>query len=219
MAFEYACFVSYRRLQFQSYRNLVAKFVQELRGYLEMHNPGNIELKVFIDEHDIQVGSPLDVRIAKALCNSTCMIMMYTAPYFQRSHPFCAREYKAMLELQQKRLDYLQQQNVQLPDQQRLVLPVVVSSGGELPREITALRYLEFPKYVRGYFNQKHIAAIEKIGQQIINLHYGLEAHSHQMGHDCAQFHLPPENQVLLDWIDTIKTPTLPSPLPTMEGL
>ncbi|MBI3302336.1 MAG: hypothetical protein HYZ72_09725 [Deltaproteobacteria bacterium] len=46
-------------------------------------------------------------KIEKALCESVCMIVVFTPTYFSGTHFYCVREYKAMVELEKRRLGSL----------------------------------------------------------------------------------------------------------------
>jgi len=99
-SFQYACFISYpepvdesdeyvRRLVEPFHRTL-SKIVKPLLGGMPVFLPP----RQVIEENEL----------AKALCESACMIIVFTPQYLRKDAPRCAREYRAMEILEQERL-------------------------------------------------------------------------------------------------------------------
>jgi len=64
--------------------------------------------EVFRDNDFIRYGDTLDDEIAASICKSVCLLIVYVPNTYQADHPYCAREYAAMCELEQNRLGKLQ---------------------------------------------------------------------------------------------------------------
>ena len=69
-----------------------------------------IEEDIFIDRERMRGGTLFDPSLARALCKSVCMVVIYTPTYFSKKHSYCAREYRAMETLEQQRLVRLDKQ-------------------------------------------------------------------------------------------------------------
>src|SRR5690349_8199636 len=98
MPFKYSCFVSYCHGK----EDLVKTFIRELKTALKQYLDAYLDEEVYIDEDRLQGGDFYNEKLAEAICQSVCMIVVYT-PKYER-HPYCLREYAAMEELELKRL-------------------------------------------------------------------------------------------------------------------
>src|SRR5258708_31408673 len=102
MAFRYSCFISYRHVpgDKEIIEDLYQAIADELANY--------VSKEVFRDTESLEGGDFLNKRLARALCESACMIVFYVPVYFDERFTFCAREYCAMELLEQKRIKQLQ---------------------------------------------------------------------------------------------------------------
>src|SRR5215213_3124959 len=98
MPFEYSCFVSYPHSQ----RDIMMPFIEDFVKGLEKEIFLEIDWGVFYDGM-LDTGDRLEEVLGPKLCKSVCMILFYTPLYFQQKHLYCARELKAMHDLEQKR--------------------------------------------------------------------------------------------------------------------
>ena len=101
---------------------VVKKLAVALRKELEMLL-GHRDTLVWLDEDFIEIGNPIGDLIKKAICESVCMIVIYTPTTFEEDHSWCAREYVAMKVLEETRLNALNKQ-VKRP-QRDLILPII----------------------------------------------------------------------------------------------
>ena len=115
MPFKNACFLSYRHGQFPLMRNFVVQFHDALASELETLT----DLPVYQDSKRLQGGDFFNQQLSRSLCESVCMIMIYTPTYFSPDHLYCAREYVAMKDLEIKRLRRISAQG------HGLIIPVV----------------------------------------------------------------------------------------------
>src|ERR1035441_3416870 len=130
MPFKYACFLSYRHAQFPLMRNFVVQFHEALASELETLT----DLPVYQDSQRLQGGDFFNQQLSRNLCESVCMVMIYTPTYFSPDHLYCAREYVAMKDLEKKRLNRINSGG------HGLIVPVVLRDFDRLPDEIKRAR-------------------------------------------------------------------------------
>lgn len=96
------CFISFRHVG--NCEKFVLAFRDSLKEELENHFWKFKDKEgPFLDDTRM-VGDPyLEDTIAEAICNSVCMIVIYLPSYFNEDYPYCAREFKAMQLLEDKR--------------------------------------------------------------------------------------------------------------------
>src|SRR5215510_8791933 len=92
MPFKYSCFISYCHGK----EDLVRTFIEELKKALKRHLDAYLDEGVYIDEERLRGGDLYNEKLAEAICQSVCMIVVYM-PKYER-HPYCLREYAAMEE-------------------------------------------------------------------------------------------------------------------------
>src|SRR6267143_1162323 len=100
-----SCFISFRHGQ----QPLTQRFVSDLYEGLKAELEALLgrEIGIFIDQERLGGGDFFNEAIAEHLCESACLVMVYTPPYFDREHTYCAREYKGMIEIEKTRLQLL----------------------------------------------------------------------------------------------------------------
>jgi hypothetical protein len=130
MPFKNACFLSYRHAQFRLMRNFVEQFHDALASELEPLT----DLPVYQDSIRLQGGDVFNEHLPRNLCESVCMVMIYTPTYFSPDHLYCAREYAAMKDLEKMRLSGLRDRS------HGLIIPVVLRDFDRLPDEIRSVR-------------------------------------------------------------------------------
>ena len=99
MPFRYSCFISYRAGDRQRENPYTVTLLKALQKHLG-HELGLLleeeVSQVFVDWRRLQGGYFFNATLAHALCQSVCMLVVYTPTYFSLVHPYCAREYRAM---------------------------------------------------------------------------------------------------------------------------
>lgn len=142
MPFKYACFISYRHGQRELLQQIVTNLRTAISGEFEAWFGPN---SVILDEGRLRGGDFYNEALALALCESVCMIVVYVPAYFDTSHTFCAREYKAMEQLEGERLGLLR---AQADKQHGLIIPIVFRGKTFLPKEIADRRhYYDFESF------------------------------------------------------------------------
>jgi hypothetical protein len=185
MTIRYGCFLSYAHGQYAYMRKFSNDLIDALKCYLEPHL--DMESELFVDREQLGGGDDLDARIARALCESVCMIVLYTPRY--EAHAYTRREFAAMQMIEQQRRAWYA-----LPS--HLIIPVIMTRHpGGLPRQISeAGVYADLSGYTLASVDLKtnpdYLPDITKIVQRIAS-HYHLLKHAMPAEHDCGCFALP----------------------------
>lgn len=129
MAFQYSCFISYRNSQDDLTEKLVNSLKIELKRWLDM--------EIYLDKERLTGGDFFNNEFAKALCESVCLIVVYTPTYFSKQNSYCAREYRAMEILEERRLKALGfPKNIK----HGFIIPIVYRGEKKLPERIKTKR-------------------------------------------------------------------------------
>jgi hypothetical protein len=211
MPLEHCCFISYRH---HEDNELSQRFIQEL--CIALHNELSVrsELDIFVDRAGMRGGNFVDPKLARALCTSACMLVIYTPTYFSKNHTYCAREYRAMESLEQLRLERLAHP---VGKEHGLIIPVVFRGADSLPAEISAKRH--YYTFERFSLASRSLVKSPQFQPNIANLVQDIHLRMQMMGPmsdeltcDCDKFAFPSEDEVKI-WLDKIITPVLPFPL------
>ncbi|MES2075273.1 MAG: toll/interleukin-1 receptor domain-containing protein [Pseudomonadota bacterium] len=184
MAIRYGCFFSYAHGRHAFMSKFKNDLVDALKCYLEPHFDSEKEL--FVDSEQLGGGDDLDSRIATALCESVCMIVIYTPKY--EAHPYTRREFAAMQLIEDERRQWYV-----LPS--HLIIPVIMTRHPlSLPPQITGGMYVDFSRYTLATgdlkTNPDYLPDIERIVQRIA-AHYHCLKRYMPPEHDCSRFVLP----------------------------
>lgn len=140
MAFKHSCFISYRHTKEYKGRRFTERIVEDLKAELDFRVPQG----VFRDVERMKGAEFYNEALATALCQSACMVVLYWPTYFDDEHLFCAREFKAMEALEEKRLELL-------PPAERvnsLIIIVALRGFDQIPADIRARRLCkDFERY------------------------------------------------------------------------
>ncbi|GGY33115.1 toll/interleukin-1 receptor domain-containing protein [Pseudoduganella albidiflava] len=186
MTIRYGCFFSYAHGQHAYMREFRNALVDALRCYLEPHL--DTEAELFVDSEQLGGGDDPDARIARAMCESVCMIMIYTPKY--EAHAYTRREFAAMQMIEAERRTWY-------PLPSHLIIPVVMTRHPiGLPPQISEPGfYVDFSRYTLATgdlkTNPDFLPDIDRIVQRIV-AHYHYLKYSIPPGHDCDRFTLPP---------------------------
>jgi hypothetical protein len=185
MAIRYGCFFSYAKGRHELMNKFKTALTEALRCYLEPYLDHEDEL--FIDHEQLGAGDDLDRRIARALCESVAMILIYTPKY--EVHTYTRREFAAMQLLEEERSTWY-------PMPSHLIIPVIMTQHPDkLPPQIAGSRlYVDFSRFTMATADLKSnpdfLPDIEKIVKRIA-AHYEYQKMYTPAGHDCNQFVLP----------------------------
>jgi hypothetical protein len=200
MAFRYACFISYRAGDRQSESPYTVTLIKGLRDHLSYELQLLLDedvSQVFVDWHRLQGGDFFNAKLARALCQSVCMLAIYTPTYFSLKHPYCAREYRAMEQLERQRFRAIKRNG---DAESGLIIPLVLRNKKGLPTAIRDKRHFyDFEDFLQGD-NQitkpaGYFTAIKEIASYIAERYWELSAEPRTSG-DCSAFDFPSEAQV-----------------------
>ncbi len=180
MPYRHACFLSYRHAQSE----ILVRFVQDLEAALTDELALVSELPVYTDTKRLQGGDFFNEGIARALCESVCMVVVFVPEYFHPDHPYCTREYLAMKHLETVRL--------QPGAQHGLIIPVVLRGFDYLPEEVKGLRQVhDFSSFRLSDPSRRKNRALQDLAHKISEY---VRDRSHELSaaaHDCTDFQLP----------------------------
>jgi len=194
MPFKYSCFISYRHCKNQLGKRIVNELHDALSGELELVT----DKEVFLDKERLEPGYLYNEVLAEALCRSVCLIVIFTETYFNMNHTYCAREYKAMENLEEERLRLLSD-----PDSKKygLIIPIVFRSENCLPQEIKNRRqYEKFDSFLLSDDEMgKHplfAPKIREIAEYIADRCRSFESLSEDPCINCSGFILPTDDDI-----------------------
>jgi hypothetical protein len=200
MPIKYSCFISYRRHSAEYAREFHSSLERELRLWTT--------LPIYRDETRLSGGDFFNRELALALCESACMVMIYTPTYFDRDSTYCAREFKAMEILEAKRHEIL---GGRRNDKHGLIIPVIYRGWNYLPSPISNLRHsykFEFSVCGKSYLKRKEYQeSIEKIAEYIYLRCNELNATGNDPCGDCDIFDIPAIDEIST-WLPHLLPPT-----------
>lgn len=209
MPLKHACFLSYRHGTQPKLKRINDEVYTALCSELEPLI--KCDVPVFKDTMRLRAGDYLDETMARALCESACLIVVYVPIYLDLAHTYCAREFRAMEQLEKKRYEAL----TEVADKARsLIITIAFCDKTHLPAEIIGDRsrlfvdFQDFGTDTRSMLkNRKYISKIKEIAEYIYERFTLLNKLSPDPCGNCAEFELPradsDEVQKLLE--DTIQ--------------
>jgi hypothetical protein len=193
MPFEHACFISYAHGEKRLMQTFMAELTQALESSLEPY----LDITACIDRKLLAPGAQFNVTLARAICRSVCMVVVYSPRYGQ--HPYCLREFEAMRRLQRRRFEVI---GNGLDPARGMIIPIIFRGKPEtLPPEIRDnIHYMDFRGFTladqRIRRNRQYVESIERTAEYIWELHDLCLAAGVDAADDCAAFELPEESQV-----------------------
>ena len=184
--FKYSCFVSYCHGQ----HDLVNGFIGQLREALEGELETRLDEPLYIDEKRLLPGYQYNDELARAICQSVCMIVVYSPKYAR--HKYCVREYEAMVQLEQVRRKMLGTAG----GGYGFIIPVILRGGEDIPERIKQhVHYVDFSKFTlaekRLAENTAYVEAIKKIAKVIDDSYSAFLSADANPCTDCEGFVLP----------------------------
>lgn len=193
MPFSHACFISYRHRSSQEYISVV----EDLRTTLQDEVVLWMNQQVYLDSDRLRGGNFFNRSVARALCESVCMVVFYIPPYFDADYMYCAREFKAMERHESHRLQALGLKD----DPCGLIIPIVCRGWEAFPAEIKNERqcYNFEPYYMVSRKISEHPEGrieVMKVAKYIFDRYQELQARGGEPCHVCSAFPLPDEDEV-----------------------
>jgi hypothetical protein len=193
MKFKYSCFISYCHGR----KDLTKTFIDQLKATLESYLEPYLDEEVYIDDKRLLPGYRFNEALAKAICQSICMIVVYT-PKYER-HSYCLREFAAMERIEKSRRKLL---GGRADAEVGMIIPVIFRGSEEdLPDRLRkVIHYCDFSKFSTVSpdisKNQQYVDEIEKIAK-VIHEHYEtLVGLDEEITNQCDSFQLPSEEEV-----------------------
>ena len=189
--FKYACFVSYCHGQYE----LMNTFIDQLKAALDAYLDPLLDEQVFIDRERLLPGYKYNETLAQAICQSVCMVVVYS-PKYER-HEYCVREYEAMAALEESRRLLLGPAG----RGRGFIIPVILRGNDNVPQRIRDhVNYSDFSKFTlatpRLASNPDYVGEIQRIAQVIYEQYRVFSNVGANPYADCDKFALPPAADV-----------------------
>lgn len=193
MSLRHACFISYRGILSDSYQSMVERFYHALKDELTVIM--ELEEPVYLDVQRLQGNGLPDPASGRALCESACMIVLYTPRYFKSKH--CALEYRAMQELEQSRCQLSQRSR----NEKRLIVPLVLRGSKTLPDEIRLNQQCFFMDKLST--NEIDTSIVMQLAEYINERYEDLVVLPTELSSNCKNFQLPSlHEQEVKSWLE-----------------
>ena len=184
--FKYACFISYSHGEQELVKGFIDQFKAALKAYLEPF----MDEQVYVDVDRLKPGFKYNEELAQAICQSVCMVVVYSPVYERRA--YCGREYEAMERLETKRLALLSGTGAR----KGLIIPVVLRGFKQLPQRIQQGRQaIDFSHFTLATQemsrNPDFVERIQQIAQQIYEHFTAFDSAHTDPCEECLGFSLP----------------------------
>ena len=201
MPFDKSCFISYRPIPSNDYKATLQDFYKELEGEILYWLTLNSYVDLQRTDSDF-----VNQTLAATLCRSVCMVVLYIPPYFDLNYTHCAREYKAMEDLEAKRMALLGHTDKKT---QGLIIPIIFRGWDDsFPDEIKKERTCyNFEPYLIGKKLSKHRKVkeeISKIAKYIFGRYQALRSVRPDPCGTCTGFSYPSATDVLA-WLTVVQ--------------
>ena len=214
MPLEYACFLSYRHGQ----HALMTTIVNSLHEALSSELEALTGREVYFDRERLRGGQFYNVALSAALCRSACLVALYSPTYFDRTHLYCSREYRAMELLEAQRLQAL---HATADKANGLIIPIIFRGARYFPEQIKSHRqYYDFEEFsLTNPDLTRHpnfAGTITKIANYVADRYHALSSHGSDICTGCDSFVFPGDD-VVAPWVDQIASRIPPATLPFRE--
>lgn len=201
-----ACFISYAHGQGDFLKTFLEQLTQALKNYLGPY----LSEDVWYDTKGLAAGFDYDRVFPKEICNSACMIVVFTPKY--ESSLYCLREFLAMETIEKKRVQLL---GANYDSAHRMIIPVLLRASQDgLPHKIKEIHYIDFSKFTLASLeisrNVEYIEEIEKIAREIYYIYRSLNNLKTDPLRDCDSYHLPSDDEAKRSWIPSGTTSPFP---------
>jgi len=192
MSFTHACFISYVRPK----HDLNTGFIGQLSAALKDELEPWMDEDVYIDEEGVGPGDEHNERLARAICESVCMIVVWS-PKYER-HDYCLREFQAMTRLQGERRKLLGQ----AAHGHNFIIPVILRGRVYLPDYIKEyVDYSDFSSFTLAETdisrNPGYLKEIRRIAERIYERYRLFKDANLDVCTTCGDERLPPAGGVV----------------------
>lgn len=191
--FRYACFISYIHSEAELGRGFVMQFVDALQGELEQLV--DLKQRPIYRDNLVRPGDDWQRSLSTALCQSVCMVLIYSPVYGRR--PECLREFEAMMQIETERRALLAGQGAPAaPAQAGFIIPVVLRGFDRLPEQILRSRQaVDFSHFTLAedpmQSNRLFVDQVRRIAERIQDHLDALEPLEGEACKGCQDFRLP----------------------------
>ena len=152
--------------------------------------------------------------LAKSLCESVCLIVIYTQSYFSNIHLYCTQEYMAMEKMEEVRRRLIPND----PDYRGLIIPVVLRGLEFMPGVVKKYRNCyDFQSYTtackRITRHPKLVGHVQQISRYIFLCYKLFEGLRDDPCSDCQAYNLPTEDEAR-NWLARVAPTQEALPLP-----
>jgi hypothetical protein len=164
MPINYSCFISYPH---SDQNDLLESLIKQLTKALSDQIGLSIRKKVYLDEERLKPGYGLNKSLGRAICESVCMIVVYS-PLYQDSD-YCLWEFLAMEEIEKKRAQILGEDYI---NEKRMIIPIICREPPRqrpLPKKIRNIKYWNISKYLLIGFDLGTIPECKQMISDIAN--------------------------------------------------
>jgi hypothetical protein len=187
-------------------RTFLEQLKATLESYIYLHS---VDKEVYIDTDRLGPGCHYKEELSFAICQSICMIAVYTPSYKEKEHIFCQREYMAMESLENKRIQMLGGR----VNNNGMIFPIILRGDkADLPPNIKdRIQYCDFSKFTTASQhikkNSRYVRDIEKIAITISEYNKAFKELNIDPCCGCESFSLPSEEDIEL-WEEKSSKPT-----------
>lgn len=197
MSYEYFCFVSYPHGKRDAIKHKVEDFIAGLERELALFTPSD-KKSVYYDSGDDGLAGGVDIgsELGRNLCKSVCLVFIYAPVYFDKKNLNCARELKAMHDLEQERLGQITRTT------KGLIIPVIFGGLSRFPKSLQSRFYrdltdISFANTRRNMISTKFSKQIKEIAQYIADRCYEFDQIKKDIWKKCDNFPLPSEKDAM----------------------
>lgn len=192
MAFKHACFISYCHGQ----HDLIKNFMDQLKAALKAELEVLLDEDVYVDEERLKPGYKHEEKLARAICESVCMIVVYSPRYLR--HEYCVREYEAMRRLEERRRSLLGT----AAHGSGFIIPIVLRADQDIMARVKQhTHYSDFSRFTLATpdisRNPEYVGEIRKIAQVIYEQYMLFRQNGSDPCAACLDFTLPPAPDVM----------------------
>jgi hypothetical protein len=204
MPFKYSCFISYRAAKNSLMEDIVNDLYELLSEELGMMLEKDVA-QVYLDRKRLQGGDLFNPELAESLCQSVCMVSLFTPNYFSKAQPYCTQEYLKMEQLEEQRRPLLPQGS----KNHGLIIPVIIRGESLFPLAIKQKRqYYNFAALKRksnGKLSQprEYLAGIPTIAEYVTSRYLELSGRADDPCADCPGASFPSKEEAL-KWLEEV---------------
>jgi hypothetical protein len=202
-----ACFISYSHSPEPGVQAIYEAFRDALATQVGLYLT---KVPVYLDIKRLKGGVLYDQELPCQLCRSGCMVLLFSPSYFDIENTYCAREYKAMVQLEKMRLALTDAQ----VKNEGLIIPVVLRGEEALPDEVKKRQYYNLDRMLLqpADFGSKACAEIIKeIAAVIFSRFRAFKRAPAPV--PCDSFTLPTDDEIRL-WLQEVVDDAPPLKLP-----